>query len=368
MTIRYVVTVQDAYGSELGALQLTSLSIARAANTVGKATLIVPDQYLSSFWHRDIRFKVWRSVSNGPRYLLGGTVWLGQKFSKNFTQKTWTIEAEDLNSVLKRRIIAYPNGTIYADKTIEEGLDDAADNLMKAFVRENYGTLATDTDRNNATYLNVEPDLSLGQIVEKSVSFRELFATCTELANDSAELGTNLYFDVIPDANDKFTFRVFKDKLGVDRTTIPISFGPAFRNLSDIELIWDYGNETTVAYVGGDGKDAARLIATVEDAPRSAKSPFGRREIFVDGGDQDLETVLEEEGRSALRKGTPRILVSGRAIDTPRTQFGRDFFYGDLVKVAIDQLDVACHIDAFSVSYDGATENLDIRLRGETEL
>lgn len=369
--INYSIALLNAQGQNVRSIHnVTSLQAARALNTVGTGKLVLPDEFPMDFWQRDMRFKIYRRMGSGPRYLLGNTVWLTRKFRRSISGKFWEIDIRDSLDLLSRHVVAYKNETVYAEKTIVNGNNDEADNLMKAFVRENYGNLAVDTTRDLSDYFIVEEDKSLGQIVEKSASYQEVFGVLTALANDSAERGTKLYFDLMPDASDKLIFRVFKNKLGQDRTSGSgaAHFGPQFNNLTDILVEWDYTDEYTVVYVGGMGEGAARLVEEETDPTRILKSPFGRRETFLDVNDVDVATVLEEEGKSHLWKHTPRLRLNATAVDTPALQFGRNYFYGDLVKVSVDNFAFSCLVDAFSVNYEAQKEQLDVRLRGETEL
>lgn len=371
MVINYAITVQNAQGQNLKNISnLISLQASRSANQIGTGTLVFPDEYLPDYWQRDMRFKIYRRAGSGPRYLLGDTVWLARKFRKSVTGKFWTINLVDALDLLGRHVVAYKQETIYSEKTVVNGNQDEADNLIKAFIRENYGSLATDTLRDLSSYITIEENKSLGQIVEKTASYQNTFDVITALANDSAERGTKLYFDMTQAASEKLIFRVMKDKLGADRTSgsAAARFGQQYKNLTDIELEYNYQDEYTVVYVGGMGQGAAQLVEEEKDNPRILKSPFGRRESYISFTDVDVDTVLESEGKAFLGKHTPRIALQAKAIDTPALQFGRNYFYGDLVKAVVDGMEFNCHVDAFSVRFENQKEDLDVRLRGDSEL
>lgn len=363
----------DPLGNPLGQLgEVLEVQAARSANSIGKASIRLGRSSVGpGTWRRDMRVKIYRSLPGGKSYLLGNTVWFARKFSWNATTDTWLLnEMHDTLGLLNRRLVAYPEETLQADKILDNGNEDEIDNLMRAYVRENMGSLATDTTRDLSAYFTVEADQSLASLGEKTAAWAELFSTLNDLINDAASLGTKLYMEVVPMAQEKFQFRVFKDKLGVDRTgTVPaLIFGPEYKNLSEVGLTWDYSTELTYAYVGGDGEAEGRLIETVSDATRMAKSVFNRWETFVDGRDELDSTVLQTLGRVELRKATPKLILEGQVLDTPAVQFGRDYFYGDMVKAAVKGFTFSCLIDAFSVTYGEGREELQVRLRGETDL
>lgn len=363
---KYTATVQDPFGHNLAPVsKITELQAARAVNLVGTATLVLPDKYVPSYWRRDMRFKFYRN----SRHMLGNTVWFARKFKQSWTGKFWEISLKDANTILERALVAYKQETTYAEKTALNANDGPAEVVMKRFVRENLWAFATDTNRNNGFHFNVEDEKNLGPTVEKTASFAELFPTLTGIVNDSAERGTNLYFDVTVGPNqvttqfpEQFTFRVWKDYPGTDRSGV-VNFTP--KNLTDIDLEWNYEDEYTVVYAGGMGQGATRIVVEERDDERIRQSPFGRRETFIDINDVDVESVLQDEAKARLYKSTPKIVLTAKVVDTPQLQFGRDYFYGDLVKTTIGTLTFTPLIDAFTVSFSGGKEELDIRQRGE---
>lgn len=101
------------------------------------------------------------------------------------------------------------------------------------------------------------------------------------------------------------------------------------------------------------------------DDNRIRQSPFGRRETFIDVNDVDVESVLQDEAKAKLYKYKPKIVLTTRVVDTPQLAFGRDYFYGDLVQTNIGVHSFTPLIDAFSVSFSGQKEDLEVRQRAE---
>lgn len=369
MSVTYYAAFADPFGNAIH-LQPKVLEVqaARSVNTVGSATVRLAVDVPFDFWRRDMRVKLYRRTGSGTPYLLGNTVWLTRRFIWDETTQNWILEGmQDALSILNRRIVAYTEETDYAEKLIDYGNEDTADNLMKAFIRENYGSLALDTARDLSAYITVADNHSLAPVVEKTAAFEEIFSVLTDLINDADAQGTKLYFDLLPTSGDKFLFEVFKDRLASDRANNrPFAqFGPEYKNLADMQLTWDYSDEATFAYIGGDGEGAGRLLITQEDAVRLSKSPFNRIEVFVDGRDEVDEGVMDSLGRVELNKRTPRLRLTGKAIDTPQLMFGRNYFYGDLVRVSVNNFVFNCLVNAFSVTYQEGREELDVQLSGE---
>lgn len=363
----YTALVRSSTNVDKGVLApLISLQAARSLNTVGTATFRLPEIYDPSYWQRYMRFPIYREAG-GARNLLGNTIWFFESAKWLYSDHQWEITAKDALTLINRPIVAYTQDTLYADKTLDNGNQAPADDLMKAFVRENMGALVVDPDRSISTYVTVEGDKSLGPVTEKTASFQDLFGTLTGIAGDSDSLGTPLYFDLVPQANGTFLFVVRTRFLGTDRTS-RVVFSPAFNNLSEVELVFDYTNDVTVVYVGGVGDGAGRLIQTVIDTTRLAKSPFSRKEAFLDMRDEEDTTVLEAEGRAFLAKNTPKVVLNGTAVDTQTALFGRDYSFGDLVQAVAGKYKFNCLVSAFSVDYNSGKDAVDVKLKGEATL
>ena len=179
----YQVALLDQYGVALTQLEgFSSLDYTRIVNSVGSLVAIIPeiyDQYLFSGTDiiRDNRIEVYRRIGGGSFYRDMETQWLavkGNKILNERGERLTKITCVDLMQLLTRRIVAYNSGASQASKT------DQADDMMKAIVRENFGSLATDTDRDWSAYLSVEVDLSLGQSLSKSFSRRKVLQVLKE--------------------------------------------------------------------------------------------------------------------------------------------------------------------------------------------
>lgn len=379
---RYQVVYKSANGEVINVWRdadFISLEYARSANNVGSMTLIIPDEeYSPDLFKRDYRAEVWRSVDGEPGQLETDTFWLLRSAVKVWDEQyriTWQLNFEDTTSILGRRIVAYTRETSYADKTIEElgamHTDLYADNMMKAYMSDNFGSTATDTDRDLSAYLTIETKTTQGPLIEKQAAFRVVLNVLQEIANDSEASGTALYFKLDGDQDGQLTFGTRINFLNDDHSydaDAPVLFGPEFNNLADINLSFDYSEEATVAVVGGFGNGAARIVETVTDATRIAFSPYNRIEVFHDCRDFDVTTVLQEEGNTKLQQLTPKARVSGNAIDTPSTRYGRDYQYGDLVTAIVDTYQIDCHVAAVRVRVAGGDEDIQAVLKGDTSL
>lgn len=370
MGVNYNVVLSSVLGVDIGeAYPLVSLQAARSFNTIGSLTMRVKDDHFPPwFWRKNMRLKVYRSSDNGPYALLGNTVWLLKSALWLYSEGEWEITAKDTLSIVDGPLVAYTQDTIYADKTFENGNQDTPENLMRIYVSENMGVDALDTERDRSDYLDVEALHGFGGAeTGKTASYQELFSVLTSLASDSEAAGFPLIMDVVPVADERFEFRVRKEYLGSDRTTGEgkISFSSNLNNLTDVQMLWDYSIEATVAIVGGIGDGAGRFITTVKNDVRINDNPFNRVERFVDMSDELDESVLETEGGIFLQKNSSKLIVTAQVVDVPGLRFGKDYFYGDKVTVTAGSYEIPCVLNAFSTSWSGGEEQLDLRLKGE---
>lgn len=368
--MNYAIEIFTPYFVPTGILlPLSSLEAARAVNKPGAFTLTLPKstRFKKEFLRKDMVFKVYKIFPDGFRNLLGNTWWFLRKLGYNYADETWTLSGHDTLGLLSRWIVAYSKESDFAEKTIEFGLSDYSDNLIKAFLRENIGTLAFDTTRDLSEFITIEGNFSLGAVGEKEASYQELDKVCADLAKQSESAGTPLYFDLVP-RGQKLFFTIVTDQLGTDRSTIQrnIRFDLPSNTLKDATLEWDWENEVTKGFIGGDGEGAAKLVTEIANAVTIEESPFSRVERFFDEGDVWDLGVLTGLGNARMLKNRAKLLLTGNVVDTPRQQFGKDYFYGDKVLMAIDNFQSVALIDAFSIRVVNGVEELDIKLVGET--
>lgn len=363
--ITYDIVLDNPVGEEIGSISdWISFEVSRSVNTLGAGVLTVRDTYPIGYWRKNMRVRIYRAIPGYSPQLIGRTVWFVRGWELDEEAGTWTIFLQDNFFILKRMLVAYPGETTYADKTIEEGTNDEADDLIKAFVRENGGSLTTDPDREVAG-LSVEVNTSLGVNTEKTAPYANLLDTLNGLASDSAQQGTTIFFDLIwrQSVND-FFFYTREGFLGADRTVQGLTFSKGHGNLTAVRITWDYREEVTVVYVGGEGQGAGRLVATVENATALLNDPFARIESFTDARDAVEDTVLEAEGRLALYKATPKATLTGEIIDSPLSRFGVHFDYGDQVYAEARGITFTAHIDAFSINVSTSEEVVNVKLKG----
>ena len=366
----YQVELLNQYGVKLSQLEgFALLDYVRVVNDIGSLVIVIPeiyDRYLFSGTDivKDNRIDVGRRVGLGQFNRDMDTQWLvvdGHKILNDRGERLTKITCVDLIQLLTRRIVAYNSGTSYASKT------DQADDMMKAIIRENFGSLATDTDRDWSAYLSVEADFGLGQSIGKAFSRRKVLPVLKELANASYQAGTYIAFDIVATSQTTMLFRTFAGQRGIDRrhpTGInPLILGPEFGNLANVDRGYNHSNEITYAYAGGQGEGASRLIGTASDTTRIGASPFGRIEGFADARTTNDATQVQDEARSLVKSGVPINTFNGKIVDTQSTIYGLHYGFGDIVTANFEGEIIDCYIDKIRVRVTQDGEFVEPQLR-----
>lgn len=338
------------------------------ANNVGGFGLVVPYDQAARDFILDSIVEFWRKPYGGVMRLENLGFVRRFAYSQGSAGETLlSVSGPDMLDLLRRRIVAYAAGSAYANKS------NQADDMMRDIVRENLGANATDTARDLTAYgLTVEADLSLGASVDKAFSRAKVLDTLRDIADASAQAGTDLYFTLAPSWSSsgylQLLFRVRSNWLGADRVNVgsPVVFGQEWGNLSSPELVYDYGDELTYVYAGGQGEEDNRYVYGVEDTTRSGKSVWNRREGWVDARTCTSEAEVQSRAKSALEDGKPTMRFSGILLDGENTRYGLEWEFGDWVSCSFAGAQFDGMVKATAISVDGqGNETIEARFEVE---
>lgn len=359
------VWLADALGTRV--LPLASfdrLSYTRAVNVVGELSIVLPGTFDLSLARPDMLLLVYRDSRLDTE-----TAWIvtGKKRDTDRNGvSAITVSAASGLHLLSRRIVV-PGGDD-GKKT-----DNAAD-VIKQFVRENLGASAAQVRQLPTSLFTVTADDGAGALVTHDGAWSSLLTTCQEIARASAEAGTDLFFDVVwLDGERRWELRTYAGQRGVDKTrdtgapqTISVETG----TVGSETLSEDYADEVTVVYGTGRGDDDDTLETTVEDAQRSGRSIYGRREGHVSSGADDADQ-LTAEARAELRRGRPRRVYDAEIIATAAAAYGRDWQWGDVLTAQSRGHAFDGRVDAVAIeinNLDGGRETIRARLTVTEEL
>lgn len=361
-----VVRLKNVIGSYISTPQWFSLDYARSVNSVGGLTVTLPSNIPYQQLAVDHRIEVWRTIDGTKTSLDMDTAWLIK--SIKLTQESggrtyWEVQAEDFKTIIRSRIVAYNQGTSGAKKTA------TTDNMMKAIMRENLGSSAT-AGRNISSYLTIQADHTLGASISKAFEYRNLDELFGEIVEASLATASPVYFDIVMTGatGDTPEFRTYLQQRGSDRRAgraNAIILSPGNGNIGSFSVVDDYTQESTFVYALGPGNLGARMIATANDATKIARSPWGRIETRVEGSNDPLTANLTEEANAALQIGRSRKVVEGSILQNTRTQYGRDWGFGDRMTFRPTPgwtFDV--RVDAVHITASDQHETVDAYFRG----
>ena len=326
----------DPLGERLALLDQTlEAQYSRALNQPGAFALALPASAVDpSLLRRDALVEMWRQEREEPALPEFVGYLRRVKYATSSARDTVTLAGKGPLGLLKGRVVAYAAGAAQAAKS------GAADDVLKALVRENLGSSATDTLRDwTANGLSVAADLGAAAAVERRFAHQEVLEVCQDLAEESLQRGTPLFFDVVPRWSGNtlaLTFTTWIDQRGADRTVSsdnPALFGPAYGNLANPVLEINYEDEVTAVYAGGQGEGAYRTIVLEKDDSRIGLSPWGRRERFLNVTSEQTSTGVQSAAKLALSQGRPLVRFSCDLISLPASQYGLHWWFGDRITV-----------------------------------
>lgn len=363
MSASYEVRLMDSIGNTLDIIDdWLSLQYVRKINDVGSFTLVLDGNYNASYLKLDGRIVVFRNNK-----IDGNTAWLIRRVTRELDsngRRNFVINATAAIELLKRRIVAYDAGSAYTNKTA------AADNMMKAIVRENLGSLATDTNRDLSTYLTVEGNTSLGPVVSKAFSRDNVFDVLQDISDATVVAGSAVYFDIVTPAYNSLEFRTYRGYRGLDNSfpggLVPVILSSHRGNLANVTRTYDWMDEITYVYAGGRGQEANRQIATASSQERIGQSPFNRREGFRNSSNTDGATALQNEANAGLWEGRPKRTFLAELVNVPgATEYAVHWNFGDKVTAEFEGESIDCIIEAVQVTVAGGKEDIKASLRVE---
>lgn len=370
----------------------TTLDCVLSEGNIGTLVLTLPPGHNYANFRRDMRVAYSRApsreLSTGQLRLVGGTTWplVGRKRTIDLVSRkeTTTIICVHPNHLLARRVVAADEGSAEADKAA------AADDAIKAYVRENFVS-ATDATRNWASSLfAVEGNTTAGPTISKAASYRTVLTTCQEIAAAASANGTYTNFDVAGAERSAFRLRTYTGQRGTDRSSTsgnPLIISARMGQFDTVALEENWIDLANAVFAGGSGRLDERQTTFVSDTASIAESPYGRIEWFQNAGGTTDATVLNDEAMRALREHRARIVFTGVVRDTEAATFMEEYDWGDRVVgefasfdplgdgfTDIQQFD--CRVDPVHIHVERTEdpetgelreeETLDIRLRSES--
>jgi len=363
--MRYEVVWYDHEGTRKGVIQaFESLEYVKAENTIGALVINLPRNLMKydDFSVDDI-FEIWREkggtleLQNETAYFLRDWEFWADVDGAEYIR----LSALDANYLLDTAVVIAHSTSAEADKT------DIPDDMMKAIVREQLGSLA-DADRQK---LLVAPDFgAAGASVSKAFAYRNVLTVLQELCEVAREVNDVwLGFDVVRIAPGVFEFRTYVGQRGQNHSRTsgdPRLVGKQYGNFSQPIFGTYHADERNFVVVGGQGEDLARELVYRWNYDRWHASKWNRHEYFKDARDNATTAALEAEGDAALEEFKPKQILAGIVHDTPGMLYNIHYGFGDILTAEAFGYSVDCHVTAVKVVVKQNTgEQVEIKLKGE---
>lgn len=272
--------------------------------------------------------------------------------------ETFTIYCRGLNDLLHRRHISYPATTAY---TLKSG---PADDVMKAFVRENCTSAAVNAIRKSFSIYDptiygftVSPDSSLAPIWSGARSWLNLL----DVLNDISLPPNNVDFEVIRMGNTGFDFQfsTFYPLRGIDRS-LSLTFAPELGNMSNVKFTRSRTEEANIVFVLGQGENTSRIVLTREASDLVQRESFWNAiEITTDARGQETVASLTSQGDELLEKLKAQDQFEFQILQTDTRQYGIDYDVGDKVKAKY-HVTVTKKIIAATVNVSDGKESISL--------
>jgi hypothetical protein len=107
------------------------------------------------------------------------------------------------------------------------------------------------------------------------------------------------------------------------------------------------------------------LVSGVVDAAAVARSPFGRREAWVDATALSTYVGLASEAVGELRARRPKKVLAGDLLSSPGAIYGQDWGFGDLIVAEFEKESYLARVDSVTVTLDDSKETIKASLKGE---
>lgn len=371
----YSIRIYDPFGKPMPDIpSFSELEVAQAVGGVGSVTFSIPGDYAREYLQKDGIITIHRAPRNRPPYLLFNKIYFLRRRVLTLAggSETWQITAYCPNYLLaspsgqRGRVVAYDADSAQAVQT------DFADDMLKAVMRQNVGTLATDTARDLSAYLDIQADTGDAPVVQKEFSNRVLLPTLNEICRASETAGTYLAWDIIctqpPHAGAfRLEFQTFVGQRGQDHRATSgdaVQIGTDFGNLDNAEIDDDWTEEENYIRAGGQDNGAWRLYRSGGDVVAMAESPFNRRETFIDLSNVSDPTTLDDEIDAALKAGVPKPYYSGALISSDQTMFDVDWGFGDYLTAQAKGRSFEARVDALVVLFNSKGEAIKVFLNG----
>lgn len=269
-------------------------------------------------------------------------------YSNGNTQ--FTVVGSGFNGLLGRVIIGYEEGSAEAKK------DGAAESVMKEYVTENRGLLATgangrEADSRMLTF-SVEGDTGLGNTWSGERAGKNLLETLQDIANFSS-----IDYNVVVHPTNGigyYLFETYENQLGLDRTTdgldsstglnaagnVPHVFSMEMGNVEEARVSEKHKGEINRCFIfGQDPTTGLGVIRYRENTTAIDGEAINIREAMRGGASQADDVEMDALADEYLEENQAIESFEFKPFDTPSSLYGLHYNFGDRVTVKIGDME-----------------------------
>lgn len=387
MAARYKIRLKDQTGVIVAEFDdLRRLSYRHRINTPVPCVIQLHELAAPvALFEQDGQLELWRRdpVNGIPWYLeWEGLIVSYTRQADGSGDRTYTAYCTGYLDLLQRRTIAYRAGSAQADKS------GTASTVMREFVRENAGDLATVANGREAH--GVMPGLAIGADPAAGGTWvggrfqKNLLDVLQGMADDAGIdfdlIGTTPEYRIggtvpIPSHPD-WEFRVYPGQRGRDLTLTgfdpfahedapqlgPVVFALEFGNMAVPQYSASQDGSINRVYVLGPGEGATRQIEVRANGAAGAMTQYNIREAARNASNAETVAQLQQIGDEVLAENQARESFAFQVLQIPSTLYGYHYSWGDRVTARYGDIQRDKRIVGVSVDVtpDGETINLEI--------
>lgn len=273
-------------------------------------------------------------------------------YDSNVRRQAVQFRAYSYEHLLSWRDIAYPSSKVgYTKFTAQK-----AETILKTLVDTNIcaNALAANGRVEDAVYtgFSIETDSARGNTLSIEISHQNLLEALKKIV---AAAGGDFKVTRTGLTTFRFDWIVNSDK---STGANAIIFSLENANMSNPKLAQERSKERTVAYVGGGGEDASRIVRPVHGPNYSATN---RVEMFVDARNSGNDTtILDGIGAIKLQEVKYRSVLEYDILQTEKTYVEQHYFLTDKIKAVFAGATVTQYVDEIIFIYRNNQEQVSV--------
>ena len=235
--------------------------------------------------------------------------------------------------LVNRRVIAYPAGTRFTEKSA------VSDTAMYQFVNENVAAAATTANGRYAsgvtTGFTIAAPAGFGIAWQGARHMQSVLAVIQGISTQLGPGSGEFYVTTTVGGGSVAHAMSIVSRIGTDRTAT-VTFSKPRGNVGSPKSANDWTNARNRVYVLGPGEKSDRIVITSNSVTRQANSPWAVYEKTREATQEQSGASLSNLGATEIEVSRPVVSYAFSPIETVSTRYGVDYFLGDTVTAVTD--------------------------------